>query len=167
MNNEDLLKKAPYHFDELYNFALRMTGSYKKADKMVTHIMREAVKFYEYHNPPDIRKWLLGIAVNLFSRFYKIERKRKEEEEEVYNKTKAPADFTRSEDIFRKIKEKELLKVVYSVPPDLRLILVMKEVLGLDYLSIAELADIPENTVLSRLNRGRKFVYMEIMNRYE
>jgi DNA-directed RNA polymerase specialized sigma24 family protein len=55
-----------------------------------------------------------------------------------------------------------LLKLLSSVPSELRVVLILKEILSLDYETISELADIPEGTVITRLTRARRFIYSQL-----
>jgi RNA polymerase sigma-70 factor, ECF subfamily len=153
-----LQKEAPHYFDELYNFSLAMTGSFRKSEKMLMRILKEASQFYSHHEPSDIRQWLLRIALNIYTRFYQVNNISDNEKiDNDYENLPHQADRLLVEEYF---KGRDTLKLLSAIPSDLRLVLILKEILNLNYGGIAELVDIPEGTVIMRLNRARRFIYL-------
>ena len=64
---------------------------------------------------------------------------------------------------FERIEHKELLEAALSrVEPELLSIFVLREVQGLSYREIAEVMEIPEGTVGSRLNRARRELQQQL-----
>ena len=60
--------------------------------------------------------------------------------------------------LIAKIEAQEIRKAVGALPIPFREVLVLREIHGLDYRSIAEVSDIPIGTVMSRLARARKLL---------
>jgi RNA polymerase sigma-70 factor (ECF subfamily) len=58
--------------------------------------------------------------------------------------------------VMRKERAELVRQAVIALPPASRLVLVLREYEGLSYREIAEVADIPIGTVMSRLNYARK-----------
>jgi RNA polymerase sigma-70 factor, ECF subfamily len=163
-NTELLRKEVSKHLDELYNFALRMTGSKRKAEKLLLRIIEEAAKFYKYHEPVDIREWLLRISLTIYHRFYLVNPgKDFEKIDSEFSSIPPYTDELQIKDIFRKMDDDDITKLFSILPSELRLVITLRHVLGLGYDRIAELVDIPRGTVITRLNRGRKMIYMQII----
>jgi len=66
------------------------------------------------------------------------------------------------DETFRQLSGKDFLKLFSEIPSDLRIVLVLREIINMSYKEISILADIPEGTVIIRLNRARKFLYMKL-----
>lgn len=152
------------HFDELYNFSLRMTGSYRKGEKLTKKILEEAVKAEKYRSEEDTRMYLLRIAINLYGKFYysdpgtSIDNINNE-----FEKHSSYLDKIQVVEAFKQMDDSDSMKLLILMPSNLRLVLVLKEVLNLKYKFVSELLDIPEGTVIDRLALGRKFIYNELV----
>ncbi len=163
MTGNTLVKEAVRYYDELYNLSLRLTCSFRKAEKMLQHILKEAAVFYEYHEPVDIRKWLLRISLNLYSRFYTVNNSDKNDFiDSAFENIPGYIDKINLQETFKHLSEKEALGLFAEIPSKLRVVLVLKEVLNMNYEEIAELTDIPAGTVAVRLGRARKFIYIKL-----
>jgi RNA polymerase sigma-70 factor, ECF subfamily len=156
-SRKKLSAEAPHCMDDLYNFAIIMTGSRKKAENVLTRIISEAAGYYPYHQPEDIRKWLFRIALNIFNVSQGYVHNTGSETE----LPPPPADRITIEEFFKSLDEKKLLSLLSEIPLDLRLILVLKEALNFSYDNISELADIPIGSVIMRLNRARNLLYIK------
>ena len=55
-----------------------------------------------------------------------------------------------------RVKAEEIRKVMATLPVEFREVLVLREIHGLDYRAIAEIAELPVGTVMSRLARARR-----------
>jgi RNA polymerase sigma-70 factor, ECF subfamily len=158
-----LQHEAPRFFDELFVFSLFMTGSHKQGGKLLKRIISEASGFYRYHEPADMHKWLLRIALTLYDKHYLVNSGYDSEKiDSGFEALNLHADSFFIEESFKKMDEKALLKLLSSVPSELRVVLILKEILSLDYETISELADIPEGTVITRLTRARRFIYSQL-----
>jgi DNA-directed RNA polymerase specialized sigma24 family protein len=157
-----LSQTAPHCLDELYNFSLIMTGSRTKAKKMLLKIIHEAADYYRYHQPDDIRNWLLRIALNIYNRFFLFNEGKNNQEIDAEIESLTPRiDKIIIEDFFKNLTGQDLLKLLASVPSDLRMLLTLKEVLNLNYDHMGELVGIPEGTLIIRLNRARIIIFLK------
>jgi DNA-directed RNA polymerase specialized sigma24 family protein len=151
------------HFDELYNFSLRMTGSYRKGEKLTIKIIEEAAKAEKYRAEEDIRMYLLRIAVNLYGKFYYSDPGTSVDINNDFKKHSSYLDKIQVSEAFKQMDDSDSMKLLMLLPSNLRLVLVLKELSNLQYKFISELLDIPEGIVIDRLALGRKFIYNELV----
>lgn len=157
------VNEAVRYYDELYNLSLRLTCSFRKAEKMLQHIIREAALFYEYHEPADIRKWLLRISLNLYGRFYNVnDVDINNLIDSTFENLSGFIDKVGLQETFKNLTEKEALKLFAEIPSQLRIVLVLKEVLNMNYEEISVLTDVPPGTVAMRLGRARKYIFIKL-----
>jgi RNA polymerase sigma-70 factor, ECF subfamily len=58
--------------------------------------------------------------------------------------------------LIAKVEAEEIRKAMATLPVPFREVLVLREINGLDYRAIAEIAELPIGTVMSRLARARR-----------
>jgi RNA polymerase sigma-70 factor, ECF subfamily len=165
-DREKFIREASHYLDELYNFSLVMTGSHKHAEKLLTRIVADAADFYKYHQPENIKIWLTRIAINLYEKHFKENSTDISDQIDSAFTSLAPDAVNFAvEEFFREAEEKDIMKLMHSLPPDLRIALTLKEVLNFNYDLITELLDIPEGTVIMRITRARSHIYTYIKER--
>ena len=76
----------------------------------------------------------------------------------VENFFERPVEPGALDDLLRSEVEEQVQKVVAMLPPEQRVIVVLRYTEGLSYADIAEIAGCSEGTVASRLNRAHKFM---------
>lgn len=163
MTENILLSRLKPYFDEIYNLCIGLTCSPGKAAKMMTHIFKETIIFFDYHQPSDIRTWLFRIALNLYGRFYIFnDTDINNTIDSDFEKLNPVIDKVDIEETFKQLSGKDTLKLFSEVPSDLRVVLVLREIINMSYGEISILTDIPEGTVIIRLNRARKFLFMKL-----
>ena len=64
--------------------------------------------------------------------------------------------------LIAKVEAEEVRNAVTALPLPFREILVLREVHDLDYRSIAEIIQVPIGTVMSRLARARKLIFVTL-----
>ena len=156
------------HLDAAYNLARWLTRNDQDAEDVVQEACLRAFKFFGGFRGGDSRSWLLRIVRNAFYDWLK--RNRREEtgtpfDEELHS----AADETGTPDILLLEKgDHELMrKAIEDLPFDFREILVLRELEGLSYKEIAEIAEVPLGTVMSRLARAREHLRTLLVQRLE
>jgi RNA polymerase sigma-70 factor (ECF subfamily) len=156
------------HMNAAYNLARWLAGNDADAQDVVQEAYLRAFKFLGGFRGGDSRSWLLRIVRNAFYDWLK--RNRREEtgtqfDEEIHSAD----DETGTPDILLLEKgDHELMrKAIEDLPFDFREILVLRELEGLSYKEIADIAEVPLGTVMSRLARAREHLRTLVVQRLE
>lgn len=154
------------HLDAAYNLARWLTRNDQNAEDLVQMAYLRAFKFFDGFRGTDARAWLLTILRNAYFTSLRDNRHEggdtsfdedldgaQEAEMSSYNVGNSPEAALASKDTTRMVNQ-----ALETLPPAFREVIVLKEIDDLSYKEIAEIADIPIGTVMSRLARGRKLL---------
>lgn len=143
--------------DLVYNVAFRRTGSWDAAEEIVANVFFEAWRQRATVNIHEgsIRPWLLGVALNLISRYWRqTDRKRRASlklvSEVAHDHAVEVAERVDAEETMRRI-----LDSLDRIPEEHRVVVQLWAWEELSYDEIAAVLDIPVGTVKSRLHRAR------------
>ena len=129
---------------------VRMVGVQDATDltqDVFLHVFR---KIDQFSGHSKFETWLYRVASN-----EALQHLRKQKRRSHQSLTSEPMSQEESKQI--RDENKEILDVALSrVDPELRSIVVLRELEGLSYREIADVVGIPEETVGSRLNRARR-----------
>ena len=156
------------HMNAAYNLARWLAGNDADAQDVVQEAYLRAFKFLGGFRGGDSRSWLLRIVRNAFYDWLK--RNRREETATPFDEELHGADDeTGTPDILLLEKgDHELMrKAIEDLPFDFREILVLRELEGLSYKEIADIAEVPLGTVMSRLARAREHLRTLLIQRLE
>jgi RNA polymerase sigma-70 factor (ECF subfamily) len=113
----------------------------------------------------DGRVWLLAIVRNTCYSHLKRDARRNVETEfddEIHSPTSGTADPAV---LLERARDSEALShALAELPEEFREVLVLKELQGMAYKEIAQVAGVPIGTVMSRLARGRKRLQQSLMS---
>ncbi|HWW02553.1 MAG TPA: sigma-70 family RNA polymerase sigma factor [Candidatus Acidoferrum sp.] len=156
------------HMNAAYNLARWLAGNDADAQDVVQEAYLRAFKFLGGFRGGDSRSWLLRIVRNAFYDWLK--RNRREEtgtpfDEELHS----TVDETGTPDtlLLAKADQELMRKAIEDLPFDFREILVLRELEGLSYKEIADIAEVPLGTVMSRLARAREHLRTLVVQRLE
>jgi RNA polymerase sigma-70 factor (ECF subfamily) len=116
-----------------------------------------AFRFFRGFHGGDSRAWLLKIVRNTCYTW--LQHNRARERTMVFDDDlQAVACDTCDPEVLalHKVDQQALAQAVEALPVEFREVLVLRELEGLSYKEIANIADIPVGTVMSRLARARK-----------
>ena len=143
------------HLDAAYNLARWLAKNEHDAEDIVQEACLRALKYIRSRGEGDSRAWLLRIVRNTF---YDSRRHSSRESAEPFDTavrnvaSSAPGPET---DLFREMDVELLRNAIQDLPDEYREVIVLREMEGLQYENIAEIANIPMGTVMSRLSRAR------------
>jgi len=145
------------HLDAAYNLARWLTRDSVEAEDLVQECMVRAFTYFDGFHGSDGRAWLLAIVRNSFYTWVRRKGRRATVpfEEEIHVDD-GPADPETL--LLRRIDAEDLGKAIEELPAAFREVLVLREIEGLSYKEIADVARIPIGTVMSRLARARGLV---------
>lgn len=152
------------HQKNVYNLALRIVGNADDAFDMSQEAFLRAYRSLEnFRGDSRFSVWLYRLTSNICIDFLRKKKLRNESSLSWENDDGEIDDIAIPDLRFspeKALDRKELAEAVRagldSLPPELRQILVLREINGLDYREIAQVLDIEEGTVKSRIFRARK-----------
>jgi RNA polymerase sigma-70 factor, ECF subfamily len=154
------------HMDAAYNLARWLAGNDADAQDVVQGAYLRAFKFLGGFRGGDSRSWLLRIVRNSFYDWLKHNR-RGEPETPFDEELHVPDEEAGMPDalLIEKTDHEQLHGAIEELPLEFREILVLRELEGLSYKEIAEIAGLPLGTVMSRLARARQHLRTLVVHR--
>ena len=145
------------HLDAAYNLARWLTRNDADAEDVVQEAYLRAFRFFGGFHGEDGRAWLLGIVRN--TSYTWMQRNRSPElnmplDDELHKVESK--DLNPEAVLLQDASVQMLRQAVEELPVEFREVLVLRELDELSYKEIAEVADLPLGTVMSRLARARK-----------
>lgn len=165
---------AEPHLPWLYSLARRLVGDPDAAEDLVQGALLKAYRSYEdLRDPQALPAWLKRILVNCCSDHLRHEGRGPEEESlddlEGYSlyRTLAvedplPYSDTLHLDFLSSFELEDVWTVLERLKPIYRVPLVLVHMEGYKTQEVADILEVPQNTVLSRLHRGRKSFEREL-----
>ena len=160
-------EKATPYMDQLYSHALRLTKNPADAEDLVQETYLKGYKaFNSFKDGTNLRAWLFRILTNSFINDYRKKQRSFDEREvediEALN-TLSSADYSSNthlgisaEDaLFERLTDDEIQTAIDSLPGTYKDVVLLADVQGFSYKEIAEILDVPDGTVMSRLHRAR------------
>jgi RNA polymerase sigma-70 factor, ECF subfamily len=154
------------HLDEAYNLARWLTGSRSDAEDVVQESLLKAFKYFSGLRGSDAKPWLLTIVRRTCFTWLRANRPRQlvytDDEAGIEAQSRATvvalhpkAAETPESLLSDKEARAKLNAEVEALPPHYREVIVLREISSLSYKEIADIAEIPVGTVMSRLARAR------------
>jgi RNA polymerase sigma-70 factor (ECF subfamily) len=141
----------------IYNLAYQFSGTPQEAEDLVQDIF---FKLYnslgKYEPEKDFSAWFLTLARNYLIDEYRQHRQEKSLRDDFDELTLSATASDSPEHQYLARERTELIRQALSeLSPELRTVLVLREIEGFSYEEIAEKLGLPVGTVKSRINRGR------------
>jgi RNA polymerase sigma factor (sigma-70 family) len=152
------------HLDAAYNLARWLTRNDQDAEDVVQEAFLRAFKYWKGFSGRDSRSWVLAIVRNTF---YSWLRQRSVQPELTADGEIDDVDDSvpNPENELLRNADRELLKsALEDLPVEFREAIILREMEGLSYKEIADIAAVPIGTVMSRLARARKRLQVHLTN---
>ena len=134
---------------DVYALMVRMAGGQDAADLTQQVFLQVFRKIEQFRGQSKFKTWLYRLSVNeSLQHLRKNKRKQQALTHDPLDDRPSPARGREAKDVLEAALE--------QLEPLLRSIFLLKESRGLSYREIAEVTEIPEGTVGSRLNRARR-----------
>ena len=144
--------------DRLYNTIVRVVGSAEDALDIVQDAFVQAfLKLESFHQTSAFYTWLYRIAFNVAASQHRRKRPTVSVEQTRETTGREPTDSQMGpeERLERDERCQQVQKAIAGLNEEYRAVLVLREIDGCCYETIAEILDLPVGTVRSRLHRAR------------
>jgi RNA polymerase sigma-70 factor (ECF subfamily) len=151
------------HLDAAYNLARWLTRNEHDAQDIVQEAFLRAYKFFDGFHGSNSRSWLLSIVRNATYNWF--EKNRKKELTVLFDEEVHGADigaFDTLSPLLRDGDQDRIREAIEELPVEYRELTILRELEGLSYKELAEVAQVPIGTVMSRLSRARKQLYTRL-----
>lgn len=139
----------------VYNIALNFFAERDIASDVMQEIF---IKLFhnldKYKEEKSFTAWVFAVSKNYCIDYWRKNRKYLDNSQEL-SENIGSGQLSPEENLIRESEIDVLRKKIARLEPDLRLILILRDINGLSYQEIAERFSIPEGTVKSRINRAR------------
>jgi len=159
----DFETAALAELDALYRAALRVTRSAVEADDLVQDTFVKAFRARNRFEPgTNLRAWLFTILMNTWRNRRRdvgrdpvdVDSHRVEHAANASDDTASPEEL-----LLRSALDVDLKAALDRMPPTFREAVWLRDVEEFTYAEIARILDIPPGTVMSRISRGRRWLF--------
>ena len=158
------------HMRAGYNLARWLLRNDHDAEDVTQEAIVRAFRFFDGFSGDNPRAWLLTVVRNSAYTFLQQNRARELDTEFDEVLHSEPASNGRSSEtpevlVLRSAQQRFLNEAVEALPVEFREAFVLREMEGLSYKEIADVARIPIGTVMSRLSRARRQLQAAVARR--
>jgi len=147
------------HLDAAYNLARWLAGNDHDAQDVAQEASLRAFKYFGSFRGDNARAWLLSIVRNSFHTWLRKNRPMEKTVEMTDDILDIEDPSVSLEAVNPQFVDADAVRrAITELPLDFREIVVLREMEGFSYKEIAELAEVPIGTVMSRLARARKLL---------
>ena len=157
---EDFEAAALPHLNDLYRTATRAIGDRAEAEDLVQEAYLQAWKsFHRFELGTNCRAWLFKILFHVIQhhrrKWFKMRLVSNEDERIEETVSYEPP-------VSPQLSDEDVLAAFEKLPLHYREVVLLADVDELSYKEVAAALGIPLGTVMSRLNRGRKLLRLEL-----
>lgn len=143
----------------LYRAALHLTQNPVEAEDLTQETYLRAYRGFASFRGGDIRAWLFTILRHAFlddcRKRGRVAIVSYDGEDEWFERL-SPSSPSAEAEVLRGLPSEAIERAFAQLPADWRLMLLLADVEELSYREIADVLDVPQGTVMSRLHRARK-----------
>ena len=150
------------HTRLVYGSCYRFTGRAEEAHDLTQEVFLRVFRSLHTFNPDSgaFRTWLVRLTRNLLIDHYRKNKKHQVVdplEDQMYALEETSGLGGQADRLLRRREAQEALQSALSqLSPELREAVILRDFQEMEYREIGESLDIPEGTVKSRINRGRR-----------
>ena len=155
------------HLDAAYSLARFLVRNEQDAEDVVQEACLRAFRFYESFRGENSRAWFLKIVRN--TSFTTLQRIRTNEENVVFDEELHSPEDAQSDvggQLDRELDRQTVRAAIEELPAEFREVITLRELEDCSYKEIADIANIPVGTVMSRLARARRQLYLILSKNY-
>lgn len=144
---------------KVFNLALNFAGNRDDASDITQDIFLKVYNNIDkFEEDKNFQSWLLTLSRNHCIDYWRKTRSNREQlelDEDRYDGTIHEEDSGPEMSVIKKSDAKYLRLQLQKLPPDLRTLIIMRDIQDFSYQEIAEQMDLPMGTIKSRINRAR------------
>jgi RNA polymerase sigma-70 factor (ECF subfamily) len=159
------------YYPRTFALAFGMTGRREQADDMTQEIfLRAYERLASFNGRSSFATWFYRLAVNQSLNYCRRERRHKgsvsdsEDVESLVDATGSGAGAGMDAALLQQQLQTQVRLALLTLKPEMRVLVVLKEIEGLSYEEIAERLDCSMGTVASGLSRARKMLARKLEN---
>ena len=163
----DFERKVLPHLDAAYNLARFLMRNDQDAEDVVQEAALRAFRFFDSFRGENNRAWFLSIVRN--TSFTVLKRNRPDEANVVFDEELHGAQIPPLEAgvaLDRAQDRQTIRAAIEQLPPEFREAITLRELEGLSYKEIADIAGAPIGTIMSRLARARRQLQVILSKTY-
>lgn len=148
------------HWRKVFNVAYKFVGSHEAAEDLTQDIFLKIFKSLDtFDRRANFQTWLISVSRNLCIDHYRSVRKERETiDRQVTSDDLMPVAPGRPADAMLEQRDLAVMlrQALTKLPETLRTAVLLRDLQELSYQEIADRLGLPEGTVKSRINRGRR-----------
>ena len=155
------------HLDAAYSLARFLMRNEQDAEDVVQEASLRAFRFYENFRGENSRAWFLSIVRN--ASFTALKRTRADNSDVVFDEelhTPEGAQVEAGARLDLDLDKQTVRAAIEELPAEFREVITLRELEDCSYKEIADIANVPVGTVMSRLARGRQQLYLILSKNY-
>ena len=155
------------HWRKVFNVAYQFVGSHEQAEDLAQEIFLKIFRSLDtFDRRANFQTWLISVSRNLcIDHSRSVRKERQTIDRDVPAEDLAPVSASVSP--LAALENRDLAALLRQalglLPQSLRMAVLLRDIQELSYLEIAERLRLPEGTVKSRINRGRKELARQIL----
>jgi RNA polymerase sigma factor (sigma-70 family) len=163
-HNKRFEEAVMVHLDAAYNLARWLARDERDAEDVVQEACLRAFRFFGGFRGRNARPWLLAIVRNTYYTWLENNRSQAlnvplDEDAIAALESESAGPDESLENLLQQADDRRLVdRALDRLPLEFREIIVLRELEDMSYKDIAQIADIPLGTVMSRLSRARKLL---------
>ena len=167
IRREEFEKLAKDHHRDIFNAALRMTGSYADAEDLAQEALLKAyIAFDQFALGTNFKAWLLRILTNTHINRYRRACRTPDtvawEDITEGGARRIPQEISPDpapeEQVMASVPSEGIVPALAALPEEFREAVILSDMHELSYKEIADTLEIPLGTVRSRIFRGRRLL---------
>jgi RNA polymerase sigma-70 factor (ECF subfamily) len=149
--------------ERIINYLARMTGNRYEAEELAQETFVRTYFALDSYKPEfKFSTWLFKIATNLCinhlkkrNRLVNVDDYQDQDGHSIWAVPDPRAHRDPARETERRELQRDIQRAINQLPPAYRSVVILRHLLGLSYLEIADVTELPIGTVKSRLGRGR------------
>jgi RNA polymerase sigma-70 factor, ECF subfamily len=156
------------HLDAAYNLARWLAGNDHDARDVAQEASLRAFRFFGSFRGENPRVWLLAIVRNTFYSWLQKNRPTEMTVEMAEEALDVEDVSVNADALNSRLADAAMVRrAIGALPVEFREIVILREMEGFSYKEIADLADVPIGTVMSRLARARKQLQKSLAGEFQ